>query len=131
MAFRTAKEIAEAATGSDGWSTVVEEAGIKVQFDKPGDVFVGIYLNMETITDPNPKEGEDGEFLAASFTGIFPAEVTGKPCQIFPGWKLRNALESAKVAAGDTVRITYVKDIDMSGNGRNPMKDFRVEVKRI
>lgn len=113
-----------------GWETVVEEAGIKVQFTEPGDVFIGVYLSTETITDPNAKDGEDEEFLAANFTGIYPEEVVGKPCQMFPGWKLRNALESAKVNTGDTVRITYVKDIDMSGSGRNPMKDFRVEVKR-
>lgn len=116
------------AKANDGWETVVEEAGIKVQFDEIGDVFIGVYLSTETITDPNPKEGDDGEFLAANFTGEFPEEVKGKPCQLFPGWKLRNAL--SQVNSGDMVRITYVKDLKMSGAGRNDMKDFRVEIRK-
>ena len=42
-------------------------------------------------------------------------------------YKLEQAMEYVK--PDDWVRITYIKDVD-TGRGLNPMKDYRVDVRK-
>lgn len=102
----------------EDWDTVVEESGLKLSFDNKGEQFVGRYIGTETITNPNNGETFDQQQFR---------DPEGTLYAINGGYKLQQAVE--KLAAGDIVRITYMGDIDM-GPGKNPMKDFRVDVKR-
>lgn len=106
---------------NDGWETVHEESALRVLFDTIGDQFVGIYIGVDDIT---PDDGEP--FSLFLFRGI-EGETTGKVCGINQSYTLKQAME--KVNAGDITRLTYVKDIP-TRRGLNPLKDFKVDVKR-
>jgi len=100
------------------FETIVDESATVIIFDEIGDVFVGMYDRTERI-DPG---GEQDPFERFLFTGR-----DRKPYAIPQSYKLNAAMED--VEPGTWVRITYVKDIP-TGRNLNPMKDFRVEVKR-
>lgn len=96
------------------WETIERESATKVEFDTVGDVFVGQFIEVQKVAPENGKEpfdllifGRDGEIYS-----------------ITPSFKLQNAM--GNLMPGDWVRITYVGDVQ-TGNGLNPMKNFRVE----
>lgn len=102
------------------WETVVEESAEVIQFTTIGQSFVGTYVGQETIEPPNDEpftrylfRDKDGELKAAN-----------------QSYKIQQAMEKGLVEPGDTVRITYVKNVDGSKAGFNPMKDFKVQVRR-
>jgi hypothetical protein len=125
-------EFAAVTTAPVEWEfeTVSEESGIKVIFDNPewndkgerntvkADVFIGQYLGTEDIVPENSKEEP---FTLFSFRGR-----DGRLYSLNTSYKLNAAMQ--KVKPNDWCRITYVKNI---ATGRaEPLKDFRVEVKK-
>lgn len=99
---------------NDGWQNVAEESATRIIFDTPGDVFIGTYLGHELVGPDKDMDylmfrGEDGELYSTS-----------------AGYKLSQAFEN--VTEGTLARITFVKEVPM-GAGRNPMKDYKVDIK--
>ena len=85
-----------------------------VTFQSFGDSFVGIFEDMEEMTD------EGGEvYSMATFTG-----ADAKPYCIFPGASLKRALR--KLTKSQWCRITYTMDIDTGQP--SPLKGYVVEV---
>lgn len=129
MAGTTRKPPAETENpASDGWTTVQEESPAVLVFENPGDQFVGRYIGPETVTP----EGEGEEpFTRYTFRAEGnPAEAEipdGTLVAINSSWRVESAM--GKVEPGDLTRITYTKDIKTK-RGLNPLKDFRVDVKR-
>jgi hypothetical protein len=99
----------------DGWQNVSEESATRIIFDSPGDVFTGTYLGHELV-------GPDKDMDYLMFRG----ENDDVLYSTSAGYKLTQAFED--IAPGTLARITFVKEVDM-GPGRNPMKDYRVDVK--
>lgn len=106
-----------AKTTDDEWTTVQEESATRIIFDTIGDQFIGTFLGLESI--PHPETGEAMDYLM--FRG-----TDGELYSTSAGYKLTEACK--KVQPGQMVRITYVKEVPI-GPGRNPMKDYRVDVK--
>lgn len=109
----------------DDWEfeTIAEESATVIIFDTVGDQFVGQYKGVEHI-DPGTvdNDGKSTAFDRFLFTGR-----DGNPYAIPQSYKLNGAMED--VDEDQWVRITYVKDIP-TGRNLNPMKDFKVEVKK-
>lgn len=108
------------AKGQDNWTTVTDETATRIQFDTPGeDQFIGTYLGHDMV---------QGEFDYLLFRG-----TDGELYSISNGYKLSQSFGTGdgetegKVPEGSMVRLTYVKDVPM-GQGRNPMKDIKVDV---
>jgi hypothetical protein len=101
------------------WDTVEEASPTLVLFDTVGDVFIGQYKGIETIT---PEKTEDEPFDRFIFT-----DRNGNRYAINVSFKLEKAM--SKVTIDQWTRITYVGDIP-TGRKLNPMKDFKVDVKR-
>lgn len=108
------------------WETVSSETSIRVLFDSIGDVFVGQFVGIQTITPEGvDKDGKPNEpFDLYIFTGR-----DGNSYSINKSWKIETAFDDYDVQADEWVRITYVKDVETK-RGLNPMKDFKVEVRR-
>lgn len=111
-------------TAPDDWEfeTVVEESPTKVIFDTIGDVFIGQYVGPLHIEREPDKEGRDQSFTLYTFrardNGLYALNES---------YQIEEAMKS--VEAGQWVRVTYMKDID-TARGQNPMKDFRVDIRR-
>lgn len=101
------------------WETVAEESPTRVIFDTVGDTFVGQFKGEDHIE--HEVEGEDASFDLFLFRGR-----DGELYAINKSYKLIEAME--KVEYDQWVRIQFVKEIP-SRKG-NPLKDFRVDVKR-
>ena len=106
---------------TDEWTTVTDETATRIQFDTPGkDQFIGTYLGHDMV---------QGEFDYLLFRG-----TDGELYSISNSYKLQQSFGTGdgetegKVPEGAQVRLTYVKDVPM-GQGRNPMKDIKVDVK--
>jgi hypothetical protein len=102
------------------FATVVEESGYKIEFPTPGSSFVGIYKGAEEVKPESAKDESDW------FTRLLFEDTDEKTGYINAGAKLMIGFEG--IEAGSVVRITYVGDVEMSDPGKNPMKDYRVEV---
>lgn len=113
-----AKNVEEVADVNE-WETVAEESGSPIDFDEVGDSFIGHYLGSEIIAPEGWKE-ED------YFTQHRFRDGDGNVRTINGGYKLNEALP--KVTHGAKVRITRTPNVEMSDAGKNPMKDYRVEV---
>lgn len=100
------------------FETVVEESGAPIDFTEVGSVFIGEYLGPEEI-DPTGKE--EDQFTQHKFR-----DDDGAVRVVNGGYKLNVGLEG--VGKGAIVRITRTNDVPMSDPGKNPMKDFRIEV---
>jgi hypothetical protein len=111
----------QAEATDEGWETVSDESPTRIIFDEIGDVFIGTYEGHEYITDPNEPESDPFDYIKIRGTD-------GKPYIASAGFRLIQAFE--KIEPGSMVRITYVKDVDMGVAGRNPMKDYKVDIKR-
>jgi len=107
-----------AVTPDDEWETVAETR-TKIIFDTDGDQFTGIWEGLENITDPNT--GEVYEYLNFREAG------TSLPVTTSAGYALKSGL--ADVPLRSMVRITRTGQTDM-GKGKNPMNNFKVQVKR-
>lgn len=104
------------------WDTVAEGSAAVVIFEDKGDQFVGQFLGSQHIErEPNAK-GEDQSFDRFLFRGR-----DGERYAINKSYALEEAMED--VNDGQWVRITYIKDIPTARN-QNPMKDFRVDVRK-
>ena len=103
------------------WETVQEESATRVIFDTVGDEFIGKYLGSEHIT-PDKKTEDTEEFDLFLFLG-----TDGERYALNYSYSLVKAME--KVAINDWTRIVYTKDLPTK-RGLNPMKDFRVDVRR-
>lgn len=106
------------------WDNVVEESPSRVIFDTVGDRFSGLYVGEEEI---DPGTGDNDIFTLYLF------RKNGELFAINKSYKLAQAMD--KIEPGSHVRITYVKDIatnrrDEYGNAVNPLKDFRVDVRK-
>jgi len=114
----------DVSTTPDGWEfeTVQEESPTRVIFDTIGDQFIGQYIGDEHIDLPPDAEGKDQSFDLFNFRGR-----DGERYAINKSYSLEQAME--KVNQGDWTRITYVKDVPTK-RSLNPMKDFRVEVRK-
>jgi len=118
-------ETPDVSTVPDDWEfeTIAEASATVVIFDTIGDQFVGQYQGTEHI-DPGTTD-EDGRSTA--FDRFVFKGRDGELYAIPQSYKLNSAMED--VEEDKWVRITYVKDIP-TGRKLNPMKDFKVEVKR-
>jgi hypothetical protein len=105
----------------DEWEfdTLVEESPTMIIFDEIGDVFVGQYVGVEHI---DPDNGKDEPFDRFNFRAR-----DGKLYGVNQSYQLVNAME--KVEPGQWIRITYAKDIPTK-RGLNPMKDFKIDVRK-
>lgn len=129
MAAKAAKNVVDetpdVSTVPIDWEfeTVVEESATGIIFDTVGDQFVGQYKGTEHI-DPGTvdKEGKSKAFDRFLFVGR-----DGNLYAVPMSYKLDKAMD--EIEEGQWVRITYVKDIP-TGAGLNPMKDFKVEVRK-
>jgi len=113
-----------ALTDSDGWETVYKESAAVVIFDTIGDTFVGIYDGEEHI-HPDSAADDSEDFDRFVFDGV--GEQEGTRFAINQSYTLREAM--SKVKLGDLCRIVYIKDVPTK-RALNPLKDFRVDVKR-
>lgn len=104
------------------WETVADESPILVIFDTVGDVFIGQFKGEEHIEQAIDEKGEDQSFDRYVFRG-----QDGNPYAINKSYKLAQGME--KVEFDDWCRITYIKDIP-TNRKLNPLKDFRVDVRR-
>jgi hypothetical protein len=119
------------AASNDGWTTIQEESPSVLLFETLGDTFIGRYIGVEEVkpegldSEGKPKE----EFSRYTFRaeGNGEAIPDGTLVAINSSWRMNSAME--KVQPGDLTRIQYVKDIP-TGRKLNPLKDFRVDVKR-
>lgn len=103
------------------WETVAEESPTRVVFDTLGDTFVGQYVGDQHIEQEPDEDGKDQSFDLFLFRGR-----DSELYAVNHSYKLIEAME--KVTEGDWVRIVFVKEIP-SKRG-NPLKDFRVDVKK-
>lgn len=102
------------------WETVAEESGSPLTFDEVGAQFIGTFKGTKHIVPPNAQKEED-EFDQLVFT-----DEAGDTRTVNAGYKLLEAF--GEIAEGSKVRITRTPDVDMNDPGKNPMKDYRVEV---
>ena len=96
------------------WETVEQESGQKLEFDSPGDVFIGTFVEIALIEPENGESFEQHRFR----------DSQGTLWTINGGFKLKRALSG--VAPGSLVRLTYIGDVDTGQP--SPMKDYRVDV---
>ena len=109
------------------WETVQEESATRVIFDTIGDEFIGQYKGSEHITPANAGQLDaDGETIE-EFDLFRYIGRNNEPYAINASYSLVTAMEKVKV--DEWVRITYTKDLPTK-RGLNPMKDFRVDVRR-
>lgn len=108
-------------TADEEWETIAEAAPTKVGFDTFGDVFIGIKLGVEEVTDPNTAK----TWKVWLFTGVYPDELAGERCGVPGTYQLDNDL--AKVPDGHETRIEYVKDVPTRQG--NPLKSFTVKAR--
>lgn len=101
------------------WENVVEASPSRVIFDTIGDEFIGQFIGEEEI---DPGTGEEDVFSLYLFRGR-----DGELYGINKSYKLAQAMD--KIEPGSWVKIQYVKDIN-TGRGLNPMKDFRIDVRK-
>lgn len=102
---------------AEEWDDLATESPTKMQFTDIGDVFIGTFEGISHIT---PSNGDDPFDLL-----LFRNSENGELCST-SGYKLMQAF--ADVPVGTLARIEYLKDVD-TGRG-NPMKDFKIQVKR-
>lgn len=105
------------------WETVSEESPIGVVFENVGDVFIGKYLGPETITTDKPYNSDgDTSFDVFLFRGR-----DEKRYSMPQSYNLMKAME--KVQEGQWCRIEFCAEVETK-RGQNPMKDFRVDVRK-
>lgn len=110
----------------DGWTTIGEETGRLIQWEKPGDQFIGVFVGTRHIVPPDA-EGPDEEFDQQMFRsnedGTGPGEVLWA---LNGGYKVRDAL--TEQYEGWLTRLQYTKNIDTGKP--SPMRDIKVDVRR-
>lgn len=99
-----------------GWDTASEGTANRVEFDTDGETFEGVYRGPVKI------QNGDEVYDYLEFTG-----TDGEPYQISASYQLSRVFEN--IEQGTFCRITRKREIPM-GNGRNPMKDYRVQTRR-
>src|SRR5690348_1016164 len=105
-----------ASKAAEEWDDVASETPTRVLFDTIDDELIGTY---EGILHVEPQDGSE-PFDLLTFRG------TDGDLYSCSGYKLMQAFADIKI--GSMCRIIYVKDVP-TGKG-NPMKDFKVQVKR-
>jgi hypothetical protein len=110
-------------TKDDEWETLSNESPMVVEFDTIGDVFMGEFLYDDHIV---PEEGRGDPFDRYVFIDRTEAH-DGDRVALNHTYQIERAMETVK--PGDWVRVTYIKDIP-TGRKLNPMKDFKIDVKR-
>lgn len=105
----------------DDWEfeTVVTETPTQVILEEKGETFIGRYEGRQTIT---PDSKPDKAFDVLVFRGR-----DDNLYSMSPGYKLEKAFDD--IEKESWVRITLMALID-TGYPGNPMKDYKVEVKR-
>jgi hypothetical protein len=105
------------------FDTVLDQSPTQVDMEKPGDTFIGQYVEVRHI---KPDKGGD-EFDLIIFTGR-----DDNPYSMAPSYKLEKAFmkpEAGKeIPTGTWCRITLVQLIDTGS--KQPLKDYKVEAKR-
>jgi hypothetical protein len=115
----------------DDAETLSDESPSVITFDTIGDVFIGHFKRTETVTPPEDSEKNEGPFRQDIFTvaGDQHGLKNGVPVAIRPGYQLQQAFD--KLNPGDLTRVEYLKDVPGTARpGRNPLKDFKVQVRR-
>lgn len=102
---------------------IVREAAATSVTLEVGDVFKGVYVGPEEITDPNTgKEWTQYLFRAApNMDGIDEDEL----CAL-GGSALQNAIENEDFAPGNRVRLECVKEVETRKG--NPYKSLKISV---
>jgi hypothetical protein len=119
--FETGADVTEAPNDWE-WETVAEGSATVVIFEKPGDEFVGQYIASEHIEREMNAKGEDQSFDRFVFLGR-----DSERYALNKSYALDEAM--GKVEIGDWCRILFFKEIP-TARGQNPMKDFKVSVRR-
>jgi len=121
--FVDGADVTQSPDGWD-WETVSEGAPTKVVFETPGEAFIGQFQGARHIDrEPNAK-GEDQSFDMYVFRGR-----DGEMYSLPQSYSLAEAIEDMDEPFGTWMRITYLKDVP-TARGQNPMKDFRVDVRK-
>lgn len=98
------------------WTTEKDETPDRMVFDTPGDVYVGYFTGMVTIT---PEEDEPFEQVQwRDYAAPHAPKCTNAGYQLVQAYK--------NVPIGALTRTTLLKTVDVKQ--ASPMKDFRVEV---
>lgn len=105
------------------WETQSDESPTLIQFEEPGEVFIGIKAGQRTLTDTEGKE-----FIMYTFRAIAQQDLgidDSELCGIYESYKLKPL---AEIPDGTLTRIEFVKTVDV---GRpQPMKDFKIQTKK-
>jgi hypothetical protein len=115
-------------SADESWEfeTVVEESPTVIIFDKIGDQFVGQYRGRETVSFET-LDAETKQMKTETFDRFTFRARDKQLYAINSSFQLEQGME--KVMEGDWARITYTKDIPTK-RGLNPLKDFRIEVRK-
>lgn len=115
-------------TAPDDWEfeTVAEESATTVILEDEGDQFIGQYVGQDKI-EFEAIDQETKEVKTETFERFVFRARDNRLYAMNKSYKLDEAM--SKVQPEQWVRITLVKNIETK-RGLNPMKDFRVEVKR-
>lgn len=110
-------------TAPDDWEfeTHTDQVPTHVEFENPGDSFVGQFTEVRHIV---PDKGGD-EFDLLIFKGR-----DNNPYSLTPGYKLEKAFikgDPKPIEPGTWCRITLVQLVET--NAKEPMKDFKVETR--
>ena len=112
-------------TEEDTWTTVGQESATQVELET-GETFTGIKTADGDSFESNGKIVPVFQFYAAGDQGGEEGVKDGELCSFIGSYKL---LCLADIPEGHMVRITRFKDVPMSGNGRQAMKDYQVQSK--
>lgn len=107
------------------WTVIAPESPQRIILDTIGDEFTGVFQGFDHVkTDDGQYDFEQAVFIAQWNTD---PSINNGELYAIGGYKVLQALHAA-TPIQKMVRLRYVKDLPMSGNNRNPMKDITVEV---
>lgn len=111
---------------TDGWETIIEESPATVILDEVGDIFIGKFVGVDHVEpEDQPYPADHKDYVA--FDQYLFRDREGKLMAIPDSFKLRQGM-LGKTEPGVLCRIELFQLIE-SGKG-NPMKDFKVQVRK-
>jgi len=115
------------AVPEEDWETVTDESPTQVELE-PGESFLGIKAGERTAEMSDGKEVPVFLFRAYGAQGGDEGVEDGELCSMIGSFKL---LGLKDVPDGKLCRITRMRDVPMTGGGRQPMKDYKVQSRNV